>query len=187
MTPQAAAAKQIVECEAFWSSPLTRALQTGMVALEPLLQVMYRQCSADVALIQCECNANATRMQCECNANAMRMQCECNGMVALAPLLQAAPRSLRLQLLLRLRLRPCHCKLAVTLTVTLPLRLPQGRRLELRANVREKKNWGGLDSIGRATGVMCHQRALEELRELDPAEGGPDKAEIEKLAKLQVV
>jgi len=99
LNPQAAAAKQLVDCEAFWTSPLTRALQTALVVLEPLLQ---------------------------------------------------------------------------------------GRHLELKANVRERKNWGGLDSIGRVTGVMCHQRALEELRELDEHEGGPDKADVEKFAKLQV-
>jgi len=99
ITPQIAAARQLIECEAFWSSPLTRALQTALVVLEPLLA---------------------------------------------------------------------------------------GSRLELKANVRERKNWGGLDSIGRVTGVMCHQRALEELRELDENDCGPKKGEVEKLARICV-
>jgi len=99
LSAQAAAARHLINCELFWASPLTRALQTALVALEPLLQ---------------------------------------------------------------------------------------GRRLELKANVREKKNWGGLDSIGRVCGVMCHQRALEELRELDQDSGGPGPAEVAKLGKIQV-
>lgn len=103
LSPQAAAARHLIGCEAFWASPLTRALQTALIALEPLLQ-------------------------------------------------SSSPP----------------------------------RRLDLKANVREKKNWGGLDSIGRVCGVMCHQRALEELRELDADSGGPSAAEVAKLSKIQV-
>mmetsp|Transcript_41004 Transcript_41004/g.108374 ORF Transcript_41004/g.108374 Transcript_41004/m.108374 type:complete len:281 (+) Transcript_41004:2-844(+) len=87
--------------DALWSSPLTRALQTALVALEPLLQ------------------------------------------------------------------------------------LP-GRTLELKLNVREKKNFGGLDSIGRVCGDECYQRALAELRSMDEGEGGPTSADMGPLSSLSV-
>ena len=65
------------------------------------------------------------------------------------------------------------------------LKLPN-RTLELKLNVREKKNFGGLDSIGRVCGAECYLRALSELRSLDENDGGPSEEDVEKLSGLQV-
>lgn len=67
-----------------------------------------------------------------------------------------------------------------------PLLTRPGAVLQLRANVREKKNWGGLDSIGRVVGVQCRERAVAELSELDVTEGGPTPTEVKKLRQIQV-
>ena len=94
-------AQQMAEADALWASPLTRALQTALVALEPVL----RQPS---------------------------------------------------------------------------------RKLEIKLNVREKKNFGGLDSIGRVCGAECYQRALSELRSLDDSDGGPSAVDVDALSSLTV-
>ena len=62
-----------------------------------------------------------------------------------------------------------------------------GRKtLELKLNVREKKNFGGFDSVGRVCGTKCYTRAVQELKALDPAEGGPTFAELAEVGKLKV-
>ena len=65
--------------------------------------------------------------------------------------------------------------------------LSGGRKtLELKLNVREKKNFGGFDSVGRVCGAKCYTRALHELKALDQADGGPTFAELSEVGKLKV-
>ena len=59
-------------------------------------------------------------------------------------------------------------------------------RTHARTFCREKKNFGGLDSIGRVCGHECYKRALYELRSLDIADGGPSAVELSELTKLKV-
>ena len=74
-----------------------------------------------------------------------------------------------------------------TAIVALSPVLEQGKRtLELKTNVREKKNFGGLDSIGRVCGAECYMRALRELRNLDAADGGPALADVQSISNLSV-
>jgi len=96
----ASAAQRLSQAEAFWASPLTRALQTAIVGLAPILS-------------------------------------------------------------------------------------QPGKKLEVKPNAREKKNFGGLDSIGRVTGQACYQRALQELKALDQ-DGGPTPAELSEVQNLSV-
>ena len=74
-----------------------------------------------------------------------------------------------------------------TAIVALAPILQQGKQtLELKTNVREKKNFGGLDSVGRVCGAECYQRALRELRNMDPAEGGPSSVDVQSISNLSV-
>ena len=67
-----------------------------------------------------------------------------------------------------------------------PILSQPGKTLELKLNAREKKNFGGLDSIGRVCGAQCYPRALAELRALDANDGGPTASELMDLSRLQV-
>lgn len=67
-----------------------------------------------------------------------------------------------------------------------PILTSTGGVLELKLNVREKKNFGGLDSIGRVCGNECYTRALAELRSLDASEGGPSEADMSRVSDLRV-
>ena len=53
------------------------------------------------------------------------------------------------------------------ITALEPILSQPGNMLELKLNAREKKNFGGLDSIGRVCGNECYKRALGELMGLD--------------------
>ena len=55
--------------------------------------------------------------------------------------------------------------------------------MELKINARERKNWGGLDSVGRVVGAQCRQRALSELRGLEVL----SDSEMRKVNELSVV
>ena len=46
------------------------------------------------------------------------------------------------------------------ITALEPILSQPGNMLELKLNAREKKNFGGLDSIGRVCGNECYKRAL---------------------------
>eukprot|EP00316_Scyphosphaera_apsteinii_P020048 CAMPEP_0119331740 /NCGR_PEP_ID=MMETSP1333-20130426/81294_1 /TAXON_ID=418940 /ORGANISM="Scyphosphaera apsteinii, Strain RCC1455" /LENGTH=625 /DNA_ID=CAMNT_0007341413 /DNA_START=54 /DNA_END=1931 /DNA_ORIENTATION=+ len=81
---------------------------------------------------------------------------------------------------------PLTRALQTALVALEPLLSATGNVLELKANVREKKNWGGLDSIGRVCADECRERAIAELSDLDATEGGPTAAELERLKQLGV-
>ncbi|KAL1515006.1 hypothetical protein AB1Y20_004077 [Prymnesium parvum] len=65
-----------------------------------------------------------------------------------------------------------------------PLLEAQGATLELKQNARERKNWGGFDSIGRVYGAACKTRALAELRAL--GDGAPPESVMRSLQTIRV-
>ena len=76
---------------------------------------------------------------------------------------------------------PLTRALQTALVALAPILGQPGKQLEIKMNAREKKNFGGLDTIGRVTGHACYQRALSELRGLDVDTGGPTPAEVSEL------
>lgn len=68
-----------------------------------------------------------------------------------------------------------------------PILRAEGATLQLKLNVREKKNFGGFDSIGRVCGAECYKRALSELRSLDASEGGPSMGDVSALSNLSEI
>lgn len=81
---------------------------------------------------------------------------------------------------------PLTRALQTAIVALAPVLRSPGRVLELKLNVREKKNFGGLDSIGRVCGPACYARALSELRGLDVGDGGPSAVDMVELSKLHV-
>ena len=73
--------------------------------------------------------------------------------------------------------------LTLALLALQPLLSSSGMPLHLKPNAREKKNFGGRDTIGQSVGAECGTRATSLLRTLAGAE---DFARCEQAAQFDV-
>ena len=73
--------------------------------------------------------------------------------------------------------------LTLALLALQPLLSSSGMALHLKPNAREKKNFGGRDTIGQSVGAECGTRATSLLRTLAGAE---DFARCEQAAQFDV-
>ena len=142
------AIRSLVSATAVWSSPLTRAMQTAMIGLEPLLQRPSWVAQPDTSTRDRDGGGGSGDGD-DGGGNDGVMR---KGRLSLHP----AAREVRPERAFRFR-QGSSWKLQGSGRPSL------GLTLELKPNAREKKNTMGRDTIGTCTGKECRARAIGQL------------------------
>jgi hypothetical protein len=138
---EAATLRALLAAQAVWSSPLTRAIQTALVGLYPLLErstpVPGRSDASPAAAVdEPALLAGLQRLgSTDSTASALSEASRLWMAAAGGAVMEAG-----------------------------------GRQIELKPNAREKKNMGGRDTQGLVVGADCARRALTELAKVAPAD-----------------
>jgi broad specificity phosphatase PhoE len=155
---EAATLRALLAAQAIWSSPLTRAIQTAIVGLHPLLQKSGTPSPGRAAGSANEANDTAGG-----GRVAFGAANEGRTTGGLERLGSAESTASALSEASRLWMAAAASGAAGGVETA-------GRQIELKPNAREKKNMGGRDTQGLVVGADCARRALAKLAEVAPAE-----------------
>ena len=199
---EAAALHALTTATTVWASPLTRALQTALIGLRPMLEVSRRPIASRSARTSAGSRTTPARgtapPACGIAPPACGIAPPACGIAPPAcgiappvhphardgalPLSPQTPHGRSLAAHTSAPFRCAHKRALSPRTQARPLGGAAQARpemgIELKPNAREKKNFGGRDTIGQAVGAECRERAIVQLASL------ADSAELDALRSI---